>query len=389
MKYLGRILLLMVLHFQIGANVFSQGVFEINGSANRKFNGAIVKLLGKFNGRPYYTSITSEIINSKFFFSENIKNKFEFVYLEMYKDGKQVGDVSFFITNKKMGLKIEDVNMKDAICSINYTNVPFIDLQIKYQNFIKSAEDYRKKIGEYIYSAGTSFDEEKMKSLKLKLIEANRKVLSKKIEFILKNSDSYFSLYHFTNSILNTTQISADSLDKIYSKFDNKLKTTPEGKKTYDVLQRKVALDLNKFPPDFTFKSNLGDRYSLSQFKSKKYVLLCFWASWCGPCKRGIPILKKIDSLYKLKGLQLISVSIDDKKSNWIEAIKENQMPWIQTCDIDEYFIKQRVRDLYSIIYIPQYYLLDLNGQIIYQNVQSNDDDDYTVLLKILEKRLK
>jgi len=388
MKYLVRILLIIILQINVVVNIFSQGVFEINGKANKKFNGAQIKLLGKFNGKPHYTSITSEIINGKFYFTEAIKNKYECVYMEIFKDGKQISDGSFFITSKKMGLEIEDVNIKEAIYTINYINIPFIDLQIKYQNFIKSTEDSSKSIGEYANSIGNNFYEKKNDSLRPKLIEANRKVLDKKIEFILKNPDSYFSLYHFINSILNTTQISAHSLYGLYSKFNAKLKITPEGRKTYNVLQRRIALDLNKVPPDFKFKSDLGEKYSLSQFKNKKYVLLCFWASWCGPCKKGIPILKKIDSLYKSKGLQLISVSIDDRKYNWIEAVKKSQMPWIQTCDIEEYFIKQRIRDLYSIIFIPQYYLLNRHGQIIYQNVQSNDDDNYTVLLKILEEKL-
>jgi thiol-disulfide isomerase/thioredoxin len=63
---------------------------------------------------------------------------------------------------------------------------------------------------------------------------------------------------------------------------------------------------------------------------SLKLNMLVFWASWCGPCRREIPLLKEIETEYKGKGLNLVSISIDDNKSNWEKALNQEKMEWPQ-----------------------------------------------------------
>lgn len=139
--------------------------------------------------------------------------------------------------------------------------------------------------------------------------------------------------------------------------------------------------------PDFSFKTNFGKKYTLSQFRDKKYILLCFWASWCKPCIKNIPMLNDINNNFSSKGLQLVSISIDNNKNTWLSALKKFKMPWTQSCDIKE-FIEKKVRFLYDINWIPQYFLIDKNGLLIYQNSLFHDSNSYSVLKKILNTRM-
>ena len=148
-----------------------------------------------------------------------------------------------------------------------------------------------------------------------------------------------------------------------------------------EILMKKKALVLNREIINFSFKSNTLNNYSLSQFSNNKYILLCFWASWCAPCKKNIPLLKDISKRYSEKGLQIISISIDDDKKKWLTALKNFEMPGIQTCDIKEFINeKETIRNRYYIHAIPQYFLIDKKGIIIYHNLQMKDTD-YTSLV--------
>lgn len=75
--------------------------------------------------------------------------------------------------------------------------------------------------------------------------------------------------------------------------------------------------------------------------KNKKCVLIDFWSSWCGPCRREIPNLKKIYEAYVDKGLEIISISIDKEDKAWQKALDEEQLPWPNLIDRQELFGEQ------------------------------------------------
>jgi peroxiredoxin len=216
-----------------------------------------------------------------------------------------------------------------------------------------------------------------------------QKVRQRQIEYITQHPNSYASLYYFNLNLVNSPSFNVDSLAAMYARFSLDLQATALGKSIDASIQKRKALALKNEMPLFTFRAYTGEKINLSSFRQEKYVLLCFWDSWCTPCIRKIPLFKKLYNEYHGKGLELISVSIDKDEQKWFASVKKYDMPWLQTVDLPAYIIGSRVQSLYDIHYIPQYFLVDLEGRLIYQNVFFNDSDDYTLLQQKLKELMK
>ncbi|MNE72404.1 Thiol-disulfide oxidoreductase ResA [compost metagenome] len=108
-----------------------------------------------------------------------------------------------------------------------------------------------------------------------------------------------------------------------------------------------------------------GKLVKLSSFKGN-YLLLDFWASWCGPCRKENPTVVKAYDNYKAKGFTVLGVSLDAKEADWRKAVKEDGMPWVQLLNDKE----AGVNRLYEIKAIPANFLLDPLGKIIATNLR-------------------
>ncbi|WP_363439641.1 TlpA disulfide reductase family protein [Chitinophaga ginsengisegetis] len=113
---------------------------------------------------------------------------------------------------------------------------------------------------------------------------------------------------------------------------------------------------------DFTQGDVDGKPIHLSDFKGK-YVLLDFWASWCGPCRAENPNVLKAYNKFKDKNFTVLGVSLDDKADKWKEAIKQDGMPWMQVSDLKGF--RNEVAQEYGIQAIPSSFLIDPQGIII------------------------
>jgi peroxiredoxin len=128
-----------------------------------------------------------------------------------------------------------------------------------------------------------------------------------------------------------------------------------------------IGIQVGQVAPDISLPDASGKTMPLSSFRGK-YVLLDFWASWCGPCRQENPNVVNMHSLYKDKGFTVYSVSLDNNKSNWETAIAKDNLQWNHVSDLKMW--NSVVVTLYQIDGIPLTFLLDPDGKIIAKNLR-------------------
>ena len=119
--------------------------------------------------------------------------------------------------------------------------------------------------------------------------------------------------------------------------------------------------------PDFTLPTAAGPEFTLSSLRGK-YVLVDFWASWCGPCRAENPRLKALYQQYQPKGLELVSVSVDSDGGKWRKAVGQDQLPWIQVSDLKGW--ESPAAQLYGVLAVPSSVLLDPAGRVVARDLR-------------------
>ena len=187
--------------------------------------------------------------------------------------------------------------------------------------------------------------------------------------FITKNSNSFIAPYILSNNLWNY------ELNELED-FSNNFKANALDNEYYEKVKKQIALlqrvDIGQPYLDFTQETPDGDMLSLSELVGKsKLLLIDFWASWCGPCRAENPNVVEIYNDYHEKGFDILGVSLDMKKENWVKAIEDDGLIWHNISDL-KYWQNEAAR-AYAVSAIPSNVLLDQNGIIIAKDLRGKD----------------
>lgn len=133
-------------------------------------------------------------------------------------------------------------------------------------------------------------------------------------------------------------------------------------------LDQAQQVSLGSYAPDFAQKTPNGDSLNLSSLRGK-VVLIDFWASWCGPCRRENPNVVKVYEKYKDKGFEILGVSLDRKEDAWLKAIADDELAWLHVSDLKGW--QNQAAQLYGVRSIPETVLLDAEGRIIAKGLRA------------------
>jgi len=179
------------------------------------------------------------------------------------------------------------------------------------------------------------------------------------------HTDSYVSAMIINDHF--SKDLPLEELEAKYEKLSDRVKQSSLGEKIRKTLATLRAVGMGQKAPDFTLQTPEGNDLSLSSLRGK-CVLVDFWASWCGPCIKELPNIKKVYEKYHEKGFEIISISLDDKKDNWVKAIEKHQIPWLHVSSLKGW--KCPVAKLYHVTGVPTMYLLDAEGRIVSDNAR-------------------
>ena len=264
------------------------------------------------------------------------------------------------------------VKMKspDSLQNSQFINSPINEEHLAYLDFIGGQiQDLAARMNQKMMQATPEQlnDSAFNAQLNLEYKQLLNERTQKQQQYVRDHPDSYFSVVALSESV--SSDFDVEEIEPLFLSIDEKYRETFPGKAFAQRIEAAKTIGIGKKAPGFTQNDPDGNPVSLSDFLGK-YVLLDFWASWCGPCRQENPNLVKAYAAYKDKGFEILGVSLDNKdgKEAWVKAIEKDGLTWTQVSDLNSW--NNEVARSYGVRAVPQSYLIDLQGVIVAQNLR-------------------
>ena len=278
----------------------------------------------------------------------------------LYLDRKEVLIDSVVVENNSFSFRtnLPKSPIQVILRTKNFSNYRFLWLENKPMTFDGSKTDFRNAI-----VTGSS-EEDLSQTLSKEIDSQPGDELKKYIAFVNKHPNSIHSAYVL--SVYSKTW-GKEKTKELFDKFSQENKNSEYGKSISKYIELNKNPKIGEKYVDFEMADTNGKMRKLSEFNGK-LVLLEFWASNCGPCRKENPNLVKTYEKYRPKGFEIFAVSQDTKKESWLKAIEKDKLPWLQVSDLKG--VDNSASLIYGVYGIPDNFLIDQNGIIIERNLR-------------------
>ncbi len=215
-----------------------------------------------------------------------------------------------------------------------------------------------------VTAAAEKKDNKRIAQIEQEYTTAEREVVNKVKAMLPDMGTSLVSLFalNFVN-----VETDFDTYDALAQRFEKENPNSPHAKSLIGRVARIKGVMVGSAAPEITLSDTTGNAVALSSLRGK-YVLIDFWASWCGPCRAENPNVVRMYNKYKDKGFAIYGVSLDKTKAEWQRAIRNDNLPWTHVSDLK--FWQSTAAQQYGVQAIPATFLLDKEGKIIAKNLR-------------------
>ena len=272
-------------------------------------------------------------------------------YIIVRREGETVKYKGFWLENTS-------ISINGSLATLEASKVEGSEMQKQADAFNEQIEYLAEQFDD-LYAQYNPKNKEEAEIISAKIDSLMAIENHEKVKFIKENPSYLYSAFLAKRVV---RAISPEEGQSIYDALSDEMKSTKYGVVTKEYLDLNKNMAIGVQSAEISLPNTEGQEISLSSLQGK-YVLVDFWASWCGPCRRESPYLTKAYEQYADKGFEIYAVSIDKEKDKWLEAVAEDTMTW--TTVLAEGAFDSKEAMMYGVQYIPYNFLLDPEGKII------------------------
>ena len=328
--------------------------FTVNGTIAGEKNGNV--LLVQQNGSELDTLAKSAVTDGKFALTGTV-NELTDVYLLV--EGKR-GGFPIFLENTVYTANLDFTKPGESKIEGTENQKLFND----YNAIAMESRKFQQSIMMEYRQAYQAKDVDKMNELKEKSDKKSAEMAAKEEALFAAHSDSFVVAFILSQK---ASGMEAEELQASFDKLGENAKASKPGKTIAERLAKLAKVAVGQVAPDFTLNTPEGKPLSMHSIKAKVKVI-DFWASWCGPCRGENPNVVAMYNELHSKGLEILSVSLDNNKDAWVKAIADDKLTWNHVSDLKGW--KSAAAQLYAVNGIPHLVVLDENNVIVAKNLR-------------------
>ncbi len=366
------IFLLSAISVMVSCNKAGENEYVVTGTINGVSDGKKVMIEVQDETGQLKAIDTVKIEQGKFTFTGSAKEPdMHLINIETVQ-----GKIPFILENGEIEMTINKDSVNNTKVTGTYNNDELTSYKEKGMVVQKKMMKFQKDNEAIMKDAMKTQDTVAMGKLRKEYAKFQDEFTTQSEAYVSSHPKAFISAL-IIEGMFNQMAPDFKKIKKFYDGLDKSVKDTKHGKKikkNLDELLKPVAaapaVEIGSVAPDFSAPNPEGKIVSLGQSKGK-ITIIDFWASWCKPCRQENPNMVALYKQYHAKGLNIVGVSLDDKKEDWKKAIAADGLTWTHVSNLKEF--EDPIAVQYSIKLIPSTVILDAEGKVIAKDLRGAD----------------